>query len=483
MRHWVQAQLRSNWIDVLAIPIIVSIMEAQVIFVVLTFTSPAFAEGELGRPFLSEISIILLALGLRWWAKGVRASVQHGTSENNERLLSVLGLLIAGGLVVGTPVLLVRTVLTLIFSSALVLWLWWRGMRQVTIVDDEQLVFAFRIGFVILLIVLVPAVVYLDASDSALGVLAQAIPIFFLSGLLGLSFTRIALIRRETARYTTNNTISGSTRNWLFVLTASWLVVVIAVFALQALSFQAVIVIVGLLWSGISIVLLWLVTLIFYLLTPVLYIISFLFVLLIRFFHVGRPSAPVYPPQRNNPIVHPQNFSPEALAAGRFVLLLVALIALFFIARSILRRRHTVRKEDEVEEIREGLSLRSIVQQRRVERHKPSLRQVPQLETLEPDSARAHYRELLQAMVSNNPALPRRPDETPTEYQARLLPFAQQALSEASQEEGMLSEQEILDVLTHDYNLERYGGKHLDAPQKNYLRTWVPRLVERLTRK
>lgn len=485
MRHWVQVQLRSNWIEVLALPIIASIMEAQPIFVVLVFASPVFASGVIGMPFLSEISIILLALGLRWWTMGVHGYVQRGVSENNERLLYVLGLLIAGGLVVGTPLLLVRSILSLIFSSALVLWFWWRGMQQVTSLDDEQLVISFRIGFVLLLIVLLFAVFYLDASYTALfAVLAEAIPIFFLSGLLGLSFTRIALVRRETTRYASDNSASGSTRNWLFVLTAFWLAVIIAVLALETFSFDTVVVAMGVLWVGISTVLVWIVTLIAYILTPVLYVISLLLVLLIRLFHSGTPPvAPLYPTQPLNPIGHQQDFSPEALTAGRFVLLCVTLIALFFVARVILRRLRTRRKEDEVEEIREGLSLRSIAQQRRAERQQLPQQHIPQLEALDPESARAYYRELLQAMASNNPAFARRSDETPTEYQTRLLTFAKQAVSEARSEDRMPSEQEMLDVLTHDYSLERYGGKQLEQAQRGYLHTWVPHLIERLTRK
>ena len=484
MRHWVQVQLRSNWIEVLAIPIIASIMRAQPLFVVLIFVSPALTNSASGTPFLNEMSLILLILGLRWWAMGVHASAQHGMSENNTRLLYVLGLLIAGGLVIGTPVLLVRTVLSVILLSALVLWFWWRGMQQVTSLDDEQLVMSFRIGFAVLLFVLILAVFYLDASYSVLfSALALAIPIFFLSGLLGFSFTRIALIRREVARYSPDTPNAGSTRNWLFVLTVFWLAVVVAVLALEAFSFQNVIVGVSLLWSGISIILLWLVTLIAYVLTPLFYVVSLLLALLINLFHSGPPIIASPPPLHNPPPGQQPHFSPASLAAGRFVLLSIALVALFFIARTILRKVRTLRKEDEVEEIREGLSLRSIVQRRREERQRSSAELMPQLETLGPDSARAHYRDLLQAVATHNPALTRWSDETPLEYQARLLVVAKQAVSETKQEEATPSEQEILNALTHDYSSERYGGEQLTQPQTRYLHTWVPRLIARLTQK
>ncbi len=489
MVYWVQVQLRSNWIDILAIPMLASIMEAQPIFAVLVLISHALKGKAAGSQFLNEVSIILLALGLRWWAMGVQAYVQRGISKQNEQLLRVLGLLLAGGLVIGRPVLLIRSILTLMLSSALALWLWWRGIQQGIRPDDEQLLLSFRVGFIILLIVLIFVVFYLDNNyifyaDNSYTVLftalAQAIPIFFLSSLLALSFTRISLIRHETARYTSDNA-TGSTRNWLLVLTACWVVVVLAVIALEAFSFQAVVIVVSDVWYVVVIILQWLITLLAYILTPVFYVFSFLFGFLLNLFHTGRPiiTSPL-PLPSSNPTGQQQQISPVDLAAERFILALLSLIALFFIARAILRRLPKTRKEDEVEEIREGLSLRSIAQQRRNERQERAVPQVPQLETLEPESARAYYRELLQTMASNNPTFARRTYETPTEYQTRLLTFVQHTFSATLSEEDKPSEQEIIELLTHDYGVERYGGKLLDAAQKNYLRTWMPRLIARV---
>ena len=452
-------------------------MEAQPIFVVLVFISPAFADGAIDTPILSEITIILLILGLRWWAMGVQA--RRGMSEQNARLLRVLGLLLAGGLVVGTPLLLVRTILSVILSSALVLWFWWRGMRQATAqFDDNSLMNTFRVGFGVLLVVLLFSVFYLDATYSVLfTALAAAIPIFFLSGLLALSFTRIALIQRETARYAPDSPQTASTRNWLLALTLSGLGVVLAVLALETFSFHAVVALVGLLLYVMSIVLTWLVTLIAYVLTPVFYSLVWLFALLQHFFNSGHSFvAPTYPPQRSNSS-RPQDFPPEAIAAGRFILLLLVLIALFFVVRIILRRVRGTHKEDDVEEIREGLSLRSIVRQRREARQKLPQASTPSLEVLDVDSARAHYRELLQAIAVNNPTIMRQADEL--EYRTRLLTSIQQS---TLQEERMPSEQEILDILTDYYALERYGGRQLKPIQKNYLHMWVPRLIARLTR-
>lgn len=197
---------------------------------------------------------------------------------------------------------------------------------------------------------------------------------------------------------------------------------------------------------------------------------------------------PAYPAPRRNPIGHPQDFSPETLQAGRFILLSLSLLILFFVARTLLRRLRTRRKkEDDVEEIREGLSLRFLAQQRRDERPQRLTQSAyPQLDVLDPDTARAHYRDLLQTMALNNPALTRRSEETPSEYQARLLAFAKQTLfsdvqSAQGEEETPPSDQTILAILTHNYSVERYGGEQLDQVQQDYLRTWVPRLLAHLT--
>ncbi len=41
----------------------------------------------------------------------------------------------------------------------------------------------------------------------------------------------------------------------------------------------------------------------------------------------------------------------------------------------------------------------------------------------------------------------------------------------------------MLGELTHAYTRERYGGKHTDDRQRARLRTWIPFLIARLTRR
>ncbi len=493
MELWVQAQLLSNWIELFAVPIATCIMLAQPIVVLLIFSSPIFTE-EFGKLFLGEGTIILLLLGLQWWAMFVKRGAAHGLSENSEKLLYILGLLVAATLVVATPLLMVRNILTLILSSALIVWFWWRGMHRAEVgLSDEYLVRSFRIGFAILLIALLFAVFYLDPTNNTLfaspdytplfTALAQALPLFFLSGLLGLSFTRIGLIRQQNARYSSEGSQLGSTRNWLIFLTLFWIGTVAAVIALEAFSFQSIRAVITLLWNGLGTLVTWLLTAIIFLLSPLFYLLGAVFAFLARFFKAGTPTLPSYPNFRNSVPPHQQPFSPEALLIGRFVLLLLAFAVLLLIVRAALRKWRRTHKDNEVEEIREGLSVHSLVKARREERQSRDVQQntVSPLEVLDPTSARAYYRELLQAMASNQAALARRSDETPGEYQARLVALVQQASSDEAQEE-IPPDPAILDELTHDYVLERYGGKHLDQEKQAYLRKWVPRLLERLTK-
>ena len=103
------------------------------------------------------------------------------------------------------------------------------------------------------------------------------------------------------------------------------------------------------------------------------------------------------------------------------------------------------------------------------------------LEPLDSSSARARYRGLLQAMTRRGDDLGRRLDETPIEYQARLLTLVENIPRDAAQEDETPADAAVLDALTRAYTLERYGGKPTDHSQRAYLGKWAPRLVKRLT--
>jgi hypothetical protein len=78
------------------------------------------------------------------------------------------------------------------------------------------------------------------------------------------------------------------------------------------------------------------------------------------------------------------------------------------------------RNDEEIEEVREGLDARSLLGERWREwwhRRKQRRHALFPLEALDPTSARARYRELLQAMAATRSDLARLPAETPTEYE------------------------------------------------------------------
>src|SRR5260370_41069964 len=103
------------------------------------------------------------------------------------------------------------------------------------------------------------------------------------------------------------------------------------------------------------------------------------------------------------------------------------------------------------------------------------------LEPLGATSARARYRGLLQVMDRRGDDLGRRPDETPIEYQSRLLTLVKDAPGDATQEDETPADTAILGELTPAYMGERYGGKPTDPGQHANLGKWEPCLMKHLT--
>jgi len=157
------------------------------------------------------------------------------------------------------------------------------------------------------------------------------------------------------------------------------------------------------------------------------------------------------------------------------VIFLVVIVLLIIWAT--IREWNTAYKIDE-DEVRERLSVRSILRQQRRQKHRKN---ALLLEPLTPNSARAHYRKFLQIMARRGDDLGRRADETPTEYQSRLLTLVENTSHDEAQRENTPAASAILDELTRAYILERYGGKQIDRRQQTYLHRWVPRLMKRFT--
>jgi len=329
------------------------------------------------------------------------------------------------------------------------------------------------VGFSVLLVGLLVGILLLNmASPLLLAVQAQAIPLFFMSGLIGLSFTRLGLVRRENARHAPTG--SDHTGSWLTILSIVWGIVVVAALALETFSFQVLLAIMPFFWNVLGTIVTWIVYALYFVLSPLL---SWLF----NVGNIPPPTArPAKAPLKPQPPPHMAPIAPEAVLIGQIVLLLLVLVVLTLIVRAIIRRWRVEREEDEEEEEREALPVQEILKMRREERRKKK-KEEQTLEALEPGSARAQYRELLQTIVENNERLARRPNETPAEYETRLRTQLPQHAVVANDTEQEPAAATILETLTLAYAKERYGRVETGEVQRKYLSTWVPYLLKRFT--
>ncbi len=447
-------------------------MESQPIIIVLAIFAPLFNAGGQAVP-LGEATITLLLLGLLWWAMLGKYFVLRGMSERKVQIWQVGGLVLALGLVVAVGIGQIGNILALFLVIVLVVWCWKRGLDWArTGLDDEQIIMAFRVGFCVLLVGLLVGILLLNiASPLLLAVQAQAIPLFFMSGLIGLSFTRLGLVRRENARHAPTG--SDHTGSWLTILSIVWGIVVVAALALETFSFQVLLAIMPFFWNVLGTIVTWIVYALYFVLSPLL---SWLF----NMGNIPPPTArPAKAALKPQPPPHMAPIAPEAVLIGQIVLLLIVLVVLALIVRAIVRRWRVEREEDEDEEEREALPVQEILKMRREERRKKK-KEEQALEALEPGSARAQYRDLLQTIAENNERLARRPNETPAEYETRLraqLPQRSLVANDTEQE----SVTTILETLTQAYAQERYGKVETGAIQRKYLSTQVPHLLKMFT--
>src|SRR5437016_11207973 len=136
--------------------------------------------------------------------------------------------------------------------------------------------------------------------------------------------------------------------------------------------------------------------------------------------------------------------------------------------------------DESEEEIRESLSRELILKIRRKEQHQSQKTDdLAAREPLDLTSARARYRELLQELAWSGEKLTRRADETPSEYEKRLLALLKKAPSVEAQGDGMPTDPAMLDELTSAYLLERYGGKNYHLLHDSYVPAWIYRFVWR----
>lgn len=440
-------------------------MEVQPIALTLILISFSFS-GVVNAWPLGEVSMTLLLLGLRWWAMLVHELMRRGMSKEEGQPLQVLGLFIALGAMIATHLWFVSFLGAAIVGGALVVWFWWRGSRMVQIEErEESLIQYFKIGFGLL--VLEMFITVFTSDDGSLRATATRIfTTFFLSGLLALSFTRLNGMRDAG---TGNTSQTAATRNWLVVLTSIWIIVVALSLTLETFSFQFIQNVLQPLWNFLGL-----------LVNAILYVFNVLFGGLFALLTPKHVPVVPFPTNKNAPSgVGPSTIPPQALVTGRLIILLIAFALLVLVIIIFLRRWNVRFHEEDEEEVRESLPVREIARERQEEQRRAQSEAT--LEALPPNSARAHYRDLLQTMSWEKDALARHPEETPNEYQQRLLSLLKQSSPDIMQDRSEHSDADIFDDLTRAYRDERYGGEYEATSQPVYTHSWVEQLAKRLS--
>ena len=453
-------QLPFDWIDVLAVPIATCIMETQPFAVVLLFMALLVTGNSASVP-LDAVSITLLLLGLHWWALLVKYLVQRGVNEKLEGALQFLGLLLALALTIVTHMALLNNVLVLLLVTVLVIWFWVRDKRRAWIEpSEEQLLFSFKLCFVVLLTVLLVTIpVNSDIAGPTLATIAVALPLFFVSGLIALSFVRLSHTRHEYRRDAFGTRLDH-TRAWSLFLALTWSMLIIATILLEIFSFQPLLT----------------------LFTPFINAIEQVVAAIAQLFtqkppkHVHHRLIPTPKPVAPSHSV-PLNLSLNLpiiiiIVVVSIVILVVAFLMLvwfLFTLRGTLFGRMKGREGE-----REMLDVRSILNERR--RRKRQRKPAFRLEPLDPNSVRARYRDLLLATAHRRGDIQRLPHETPGEYQQRLL----SVVATIPNKEGEPANTAIVTELTEAYVLERYGRKKAEQVQVGYFKRCVSYLVKRI---
>lgn len=444
-------------------------METQPVVLVL-LCSLLFFTGKSNNPLVDEGSIFVLLLGLYWWAMVVKHIIQPAIGEKSAKLLHLPSLFATLAIIEGTHAGFFNNALAIFLSLILVGWLWRRSIYRVEMgLQEEQLIASFKIGFVVLLATLLLASLNTNPMYKfLLNVLAYSLPTFFVSGLLALSFRRLSTIKKAYAHHSLPGAQASITRTWLSMLMFVFLIVAVSATILVVFVFQPLLIV----------------------FSPLEIILKMLYSWLLSFFrpsqikHLNHRITKPVPPYKSIHLQPQHVYLPAILllifALVMSLLALFLLVMLFLFVRGILRKWNRTRTTDE-DEVRESLSIRSIWRERRQKRQS---RSKVVLEQLDPTSARSRYRELLQAMARHKEnELGRQPDETPAEYQTRLLAFVKKNFYQEEQQYSKQSDATILNELTSAYILERYGGKASDHARRAYLRRRVPMLLKRLTRK
>lgn len=451
-----------NWMEAIAVPLAIGAMEAQ--FGVLAFVigSLLFTGTSETLPLI-EGSVMLIWWSAYWWAWLAKRQLQPRFGEARANLSYLPALFVVFVLLVGLHPAFVQSVPQLICASGLSLSFWSRGMARVgKSSQEESLLALFQAGFIILLGLLVLALIYPPPAHAVLiDALSTVLPLFCLSGLTALSLSSLSSkYRAGRARKDFHIQRTRTGLLTLFVLA----VIGAATTLLSALLLEPLEAI----------------------FSPLLDRLRAFFNWLLSLFHAEpapRPPVLKRPPEPGIDVYpHALSSFPSPLEgilrllliAGIALLTLFMLLALLWLIRRMLRQKDSANED----EIRESISARSILRRRFREKG------VSAQESVDAASARARYREFLHALERQaEDEQKRRPNETPTEYQRRLLSTMKPAIHGEVYTWDTPGDAEILEELTGAYLLERYGEKRPDERRLAFLRRWVPLLTGRMIRK
>ncbi len=426
------------------------------------------------------LSLTLLMVGLQWWAMWSKQYTEHTRrSERSWTAFSVIGAFTAVIIYSLTHIFWIENSGFLTLSLLLLIWFWYRSIYWARDpLNSNNLTTAFKIGFSVLLVLLIFAVLSSLGNDPTLSQsLERALPIFFLSGLIALSFARIGTVQKERDPYSLARESTGS---WITGLTVAWILLIVVSVLFESFPLEVISSLFNPLWFVLGLI----GAAIFYLLSFLVY--GFVFVIVVVFAFLNRIIHFQQPQQAPDPkknaitvaevVKHADSGSPwlgRALVIVIFLLLILLLIRIMFISR----RKQAKRPEHE-EEVRESLDRSAILQQRRQDQARRQ-QDRSRLEALDAASVRARYRDFLQTMQEKGGEFSRQPSETPLEYQQRLIDVATR--KRLLRQDDPLADPALLAELTHAYEQERYGGKQTDSSTLTSLNTSVPQLTRRLT--
>lgn len=483
-----QAPPHFTLVEDMALPLTLSVMEAQPIAMVIALLT-LLSGNTLARAPLGVGEVILLLLGLLWWAMLLAALKARGRLRASflQTPLRLGSLFVAWG-IVAFPQLAglgdgAHTVV-LVGELLLVLWLWQRSLGRARLgFAYEPLARSFRIGLGVLLTVMLLALV-IQPALILLPTLEAGLTIFFLSGLVTLSLGRLGVISQVR---TVNGKQADPTRSWVGALLLLSCGLIGVVFALEAIfsysSFLWILSIFQPVWNGLGTVVGWvLYGLLFLLLTPLFDGLSWL-IGLVRGHGQGQPQQqPVFNPLTHlAQAQHAAQLPAELVQIGRWVVLGMLGLLVLILVRASLHRWFLPYDAEKLEEIREPVA--------RVPRPPTTRRTRAQRrrlgETL--DSARAYYRLFLRTLAHARAELTRQPAETPLEYAQRLSQHADGLDKEpGSEQDAAFSDSQdalILETLTQAYMAERYGQQPLDEQHQSSLHQKMSHLLDALTRK